>query len=146
MRHHHATIVELRPDQMRHHHEISPRDPWNYVLTNEAPPRNHRRITSWPQQNHVSPTKHKVIMHTNLIPTNFIRIPCQTHQFQSINPFTHANSLISCFIIIIQPNMWQTPKNKEENKAWTHSRPVLTQAERPHSGKKVLSLRRAPFA
>ena len=26
MRHHHATIVELRPNQMRHHHEISPRE------------------------------------------------------------------------------------------------------------------------
>jgi len=42
MRHHHelplTTVMELRHDQMRHHYEISPRNPWNYALTNDAPP------------------------------------------------------------------------------------------------------------
>jgi len=49
MGHHHELplirVMELRPDQPRHHHEASPRDSWNYVLTNEAPPRNYRGIT-----------------------------------------------------------------------------------------------------
>jgi len=52
---------------MRHHHEILPRDSWNYVLTNEAPPWNHRGITSWPHQNHVFPTNTKSL---------YIPIPC----------------------------------------------------------------------
>jgi len=42
MRHHHklplTRVMELCPDQMRHHHEISPRDSLNYALTCEAPP------------------------------------------------------------------------------------------------------------
>jgi len=50
MRHHHELplieVMELRPDQLRHHHKISPRDPWNYAPTNEAPPQNYRGITS----------------------------------------------------------------------------------------------------
>jgi len=50
MKHHHELplprVMELRADQLRHHHEISPRDSWNYVLTNEAPTRNYRGITS----------------------------------------------------------------------------------------------------
>jgi len=50
MRHHHERpltgVMELRPNQMRHHQEISPRDSWNYALTNEAPPRNYRGIMS----------------------------------------------------------------------------------------------------
>jgi len=37
MKHHYELlltgVIELRPDQMRHHHEISPRDSWNYALT-----------------------------------------------------------------------------------------------------------------
>jgi len=37
---------ELRPDQLRHHHEVSLRGSWNYALTNEAPPRHRRGITS----------------------------------------------------------------------------------------------------
>jgi len=36
MGHHHELpltgAMELRPDQLRHHHEISPRDSWNYAL------------------------------------------------------------------------------------------------------------------
>jgi len=39
-------VMELRLDQLRHHHEVSPRGSWNYALTNEAPPRNYRGITS----------------------------------------------------------------------------------------------------
>jgi len=50
MRHHHELpltgVMELRPDQMRHHYEISPRDSWNYALTNDAPLRNYCGITS----------------------------------------------------------------------------------------------------
>jgi len=50
MRHYHELpltgVMELRLDQMRHHHEISYRDSLNYALTNEAPPRNYRGITS----------------------------------------------------------------------------------------------------
>jgi len=50
MRHHHefplTKVIELCPDQLRHHHEISPIDSWNYALTNETPPRNYRGITS----------------------------------------------------------------------------------------------------
>jgi len=42
--------------------------------------------------------------------------------------------------------MWQTPKNKEENRTQTLSRPVLAQAERPCSGERLLSLKRASFA
>ena len=42
MRHHHELpltgVMELRPDQLRYHHEISPRDSWNYTLTIEVPP------------------------------------------------------------------------------------------------------------
>jgi len=49
MGHHHELpltwVMELRLDQMRHHHEVSPRDSRNYALTNEAPPRNYRGIT-----------------------------------------------------------------------------------------------------
>ena len=33
-------FMELHPDQLRHHHEISPRG-----MENEAPPRNYRGIT-----------------------------------------------------------------------------------------------------
>jgi len=50
MGHHHELpltgVMELRPDQLRHHHEVSPRGSWNYVLTNETPPQNYREITS----------------------------------------------------------------------------------------------------
>jgi len=50
MRHHHElsliVVMELRPDQTRHHHKISPRDSWNYALTYEAPQWNHCEITS----------------------------------------------------------------------------------------------------
>jgi len=49
MGHHHELpltgVMELRPDQLRHHHEVSHRGSWNYALTNEAPPRNYRGIT-----------------------------------------------------------------------------------------------------
>jgi len=38
--------MKLRPNQLRHHHEVSPRGLWNYVLTNDAPLRNYRGITS----------------------------------------------------------------------------------------------------
>jgi len=38
--------MELRPDQLRHHHEVSLRGSWSYNLTNEAPPWNYRGITS----------------------------------------------------------------------------------------------------
>ena len=31
-----------------------------------------------------------------------------------IIPLTHAYSHITCFIITIQPNGWQTPKTKKE--------------------------------
>jgi len=37
--------------------------------------------------------------------------------------------------------MWQTYKDREENRTWVHSRLVLAQAERPHSGE-LLSPRR----
>jgi len=37
--------MELRPDQLRHHHEVSPRASWDYALTNEALPQNYRGIT-----------------------------------------------------------------------------------------------------
>jgi len=37
MGHHHGLqltwVMELRPDQLRHHHEVSPRGSWNYALT-----------------------------------------------------------------------------------------------------------------
>jgi len=37
MGHHHELpltgVMELRPDQLRHHHEVSPRGSWNYILT-----------------------------------------------------------------------------------------------------------------
>jgi len=42
--------------------------------------------------------------------------------------------------------MLQTSKNREENRTWAHSRLVLTQAETPRSGERVVSLKRAPFA
>jgi len=38
--------MELRPDQLRQHHEISHRDSWSYALSNEAPPRSYRGNTS----------------------------------------------------------------------------------------------------
>ena len=48
MGHHHELpligVMELRPDQLRHHHEVSPRGSWNYALTNEAPPRNYLEL------------------------------------------------------------------------------------------------------
>jgi len=37
--------------------------------------------------------------------------------------------------------MWQTPKNREENRSWAHARPDLAQAERPRLGE-LLSPRR----
>jgi len=50
MKNHHELpltgVMELRFDQLRHHHEVSPRDSWNYALTIEAPPRHRRGITS----------------------------------------------------------------------------------------------------
>jgi len=37
MGHHHElsliVVMELRPDQLRHHREVLPRGSWNYVLT-----------------------------------------------------------------------------------------------------------------
>jgi len=69
-RHHRETptnrVMELRPDHeapprnqhgitpwpMRQHHEISPRDSWNYTLTNEVSPRNYHGIASWPMRHH----------------------------------------------------------------------------------------------
>jgi len=115
MRHHHELpltgVMELRPDQMRHHHEISPRDSWNYALTNEAPPRNYRGITSWPHQHHVPSINITLLLIP--IPCHFYNQPshihytlrsCQTHHSQPINHSTHAYSLISCFNIAIQLN------------------------------------------
>jgi len=50
MRHHHefplTRVMELCSDHLKHHHEISPRDSWNYAVTNEAQPRNYRGISS----------------------------------------------------------------------------------------------------
>jgi len=46
----------------------SPRGSWNYALTNEAPPRNYCRITSYPNQHHVSIDQHRIIYHTNIMP------------------------------------------------------------------------------
>jgi len=148
IRHHHTTNVELRLDQWgttrRSHLEF----PWNYALTNQAPPRNNRWITSWPHQYHVPSINIKSLL--ILIPCLFHNQPshtchmprsCKTYQLQPINHFTHAYSLISCFNIAIQPIMWQTPKNREENISWAHSRPVLTQAKRPRSSE-LLSPRR----
>jgi len=48
MGHHYELLIgvmELCLDQLRHHHEVSPRGSWNYALTNEAPPLNYRGIT-----------------------------------------------------------------------------------------------------
>jgi len=39
-------VMDLRLDQLSHHYEVSPRDSWNYILTNEAPPQHRRGITS----------------------------------------------------------------------------------------------------
>jgi len=71
---------------------------------------------------------------------------CHAHHPQLTNPLTHAYSFISCFNIAIQPNMYQTPKNKERNKTQGLSRLTLAQAERSRSGERLLSLKRAPFA
>jgi len=50
MGHHHELpligVIELCPDQLRHHHEVSPRGSWNYVLTIEAPSWNYHGIMS----------------------------------------------------------------------------------------------------
>jgi len=77
--------------------------------------------------------------------TYYMPRSCQTHHSQPINHFTHAYSLISCFNITIQPNMWRTPKDKEGNRTQIYSRPALAQAEKPRSGERFPSLRRAPF-
>ena len=124
---------------MRHHHEILPRDSWNYGLTTQ------KIMFLQPTQGHYT-----YQFHFNLCnqPSHSFYMPrsCQTHQFQPINHSIHAKSLISCFNIVIQPNMWQASKNREENRTRAHPRPVLAQAERPRSSERVLSLRRAPFA
>jgi len=55
-----------------------------------------------------------------------------------LNPWTnsiHAHHSFHAFNILIHPNMWQTYKDRGENRTNTHSRPT------PRSGRKV-SLRR----
>ena len=59
---------------------------------------------------------------------------CQAHHPQLIHPLTHAYSFIPYFNIAMQPNMYQTPKNKEGNRTQPLSRPTLAQAKRSHSG------------
>jgi len=94
------TFVELRPN-----HESPPWTPtnrghgitfwpwgittkpsWNYVMTNEAPPRNHCGITSWPMRHHhkISPRDSwnyvlnytKIMSHQPSIKLSCILIPC----------------------------------------------------------------------
>jgi len=89
--------VKLRPD-----HEAPPWTPtsrghgitswpwgtttkpsWNYVLTNEAPPWDltyrFMELRPKPYQNHVSPTKYKIVMHTNSMPTFITNHPFMFH-------------------------------------------------------------------
>jgi len=75
--------------------------------------------------------------------THYMPRSCQAHHPQLINPLTHAYSFISCFNIAIQPNMYQTPKNKERNRTQALSRQTLAPAERSRSGERLLSLRQA---
>jgi len=125
MRHQHelplTRVMELRPNHeapprnhhgitswpMRHHHEISPRDSWNYVL-------NHTKIMSHQPSINLScipiPCQHL----QPTIQSGSIQRSYQTHQLQPINYLIHAKSLNSCFNIVIQPDMWPSPKNREE--------------------------------
>jgi len=75
---------------MRHHHEISPRDSWNYILTNEAPPRNLCGITSWPYQHYVSPT--------NII---LINKPTFSDWFLKNNQIINLNCHVPSILILI---------------------------------------------
>jgi len=69
--------MELRPDQLRHHHEVSPRASWDYALTNEALPQNYRGITPWTYQYHVSSIN--IISHTNTMPLSLPTISFVLH-------------------------------------------------------------------
>jgi len=80
-------------------------------------------------------------LHSYSIPKSY-----QTHHIQPMNNSIHAYHSFHAFNILIHPNMWQTYKDKEENRTWMHSLPVLAQTERPHLGERGPSLRRAPFA
>jgi len=71
--------MELRPDQLRHHHEVSPRGSWNYVLTTYDSYFTNQLI---------------LVMHISLMPT-FITNP---HSYSMWNPYQ---------LIILKP--WNQP-------------------------------------
>jgi len=91
---------------MRHHHEISLRDSWNYVLNHEAPPwdltKRFMGLCPKPYHNHVPLTKHRIIMHTKphapiqpTIQSYFIRIIMHTN-LMSIYITNHPNMFHMC--------------------------------------------------
>jgi len=137
MRHHHE-INWITPWLMRHHHE-------NIVelRLNHTNIMFHQSIMHYcSYQFHATfITNHNQLSHTGHMPRS-----CQTYQLQPINHLTHAYSPNSGFNIVTNPNIWQTSKNKIENRTNAHPRPVLAQAERPRSSESVLSLMRAPSA
>ena len=136
--------------RMRHHDEISPRDSWNYILTEWG-------TTTKQSLNYVltTPTscsinQYRIIVYTIFITNQPIHVICQDHvKLINSSPYTIQYMQIHSFHALTSQsnkNMWQTPKNKEENRSWPHSHPDLAQAERPHSCERFPLLRRAPFA
>jgi len=100
-------VIELRPN-----HEAPP-----WELTKRF-----MELRPKPCQNHVSPTKHKVIMHTNLMPIFITNNPIMFHSkdhtkvinSSPYNQILHAYSPNSCFNKVIKSNMWCSTKNREE--------------------------------
>jgi len=94
---------------MRKHHDLPTKRVMELRLGHEAPPwdltKRFMELCPKPYQNHVSPTKHKVIIHTNLMPifiTNYpIRVHTKDHtkfiNSSSYNQVLHAYSHTSYF-------------------------------------------------
>ena len=79
------------------------------------------------------------------IPCHFCNQPFHVHYMSRIihvhhpqltHPLTHAYLFTSCFNLIIQSNICQTSKNRENIKQGRTLAQLLAQAERSHSGER----------
>jgi len=90
MGHHHELlltgVMELRPDQLKHHHEVSPKGSWNYVLTT---------------YDSYSTNQVILIMHISLMPT-FYNQPSFMFHVKSIP--THHSQTMGPTIYVAYPN------------------------------------------
>ena len=98
MGHHHELpltgILELRPNKLRHHPEISPRDSRNYVLTTyKSCFTNQIGILHVDQSHAILINQPSFISHIKIIPTHHIQSMNQSHTFTlCISCPLHINS------------------------------------------------------